>query len=250
MALLDQHFTVFCRERKSYEYCLASNKRASFILADDMAFGLELESFSAFDKKKALKVASSMSDADLIFLLVVIWAKYQQTLSRLQRQLIANTIIKNGLRLGFFLRTDEEKATDSSVKNTVDVAGFAGSSCADPGITRLLSGMFYGAINTVDIVVTDRLHVGIMSAILGKQVFLIDNSYGKLSGVYHNSMTGMPNVRFVQSVSSLRVSSLPTMRPTADLSFLASGKPDLSDFVRAYFSRAKIDNPLNNSMWR
>jgi exopolysaccharide biosynthesis predicted pyruvyltransferase EpsI len=48
-------------------------------------------------------------------------------------------------------------------------------------------------------VFTDRLHVGIFSAILGKETYLYPNSYFKNKGVYEYSLRKFPNVKFVNS---------------------------------------------------
>lgn len=48
-------------------------------------------------------------------------------------------------------------------------------------------------------VFTDRLHVGILSAILGKDTFLYPNFYHKNKGVYEYSLHKFPNVRFINS---------------------------------------------------
>ena len=44
---------------------------------------------------------------------------------------------------------------------------------------------------------TNRLHIGIMSAMLGRQVDLFDNSYGKIRDVFDYSLREQfPNVRW------------------------------------------------------
>lgn len=48
------------------------------------------------------------------------------------------------------------------------------------------------------VVVTDRLHVGLPSAILGKNVILVEAGYHKLGGVYEQSLREMPNVAFLK----------------------------------------------------
>jgi exopolysaccharide biosynthesis predicted pyruvyltransferase EpsI len=45
-------------------------------------------------------------------------------------------------------------------------------------------------INRFDTVKTDRLHVCIVSLLLGKEVHFFDNSYGKNRAVYEHSMLG------------------------------------------------------------
>jgi len=52
-------------------------------------------------------------------------------------------------------------------------------------------------------VYTDRLHVAILSAILGKDTFLYPNSYGKNKNVYEFSLCKFSNVRFVHFLKFL-----------------------------------------------
>jgi len=46
------------------------------------------------------------------------------------------------------------------------------------------------------IVVTDRLHAGILGALLQKTVILIDNNYGKLAAMYDDHLRKFPNVHY------------------------------------------------------
>ena len=48
------------------------------------------------------------------------------------------------------------------------------------------------------VVSTDRLHVGIGSMLVGADVELYDNTYGKISSVYNNSLTEFGNVTLMQ----------------------------------------------------
>ena len=56
-------------------------------------------------------------------------------------------------------------------------------------------------IREASIVVTDRLHVALPAAIIGKQVYLVEAGYHKLTGVYQQSLKSMPNVRLVDAYS-------------------------------------------------
>jgi exopolysaccharide biosynthesis predicted pyruvyltransferase EpsI len=53
-------------------------------------------------------------------------------------------------------------------------------------------------IINAEAVVTDRLHVAILGAILGKKVFLLSNVYHKNRGVYEYSLSSYPNVRYYE----------------------------------------------------
>lgn len=52
-------------------------------------------------------------------------------------------------------------------------------------------------LNPPDVVVTDRLHVAIMAMHVGKEVYMLDNDYGKLSGVYEVSLKDRANVHLL-----------------------------------------------------
>lgn len=56
------------------------------------------------------------------------------------------------------------------------------------------------ALRTASVVVTDRLHVALPAAILGKPTCLVEAGYHKLAGVYERSLADLPQVRFVERV--------------------------------------------------
>ena len=71
-----------------------------------------------------------------------------------------------------------------------------------------LIGDFRAFVNLIEgsrRVYTDRLHVAILSAILGKDTFLYPNSYPKNKGVYEFSLYKFSNVRFVDSLKFLGI---------------------------------------------
>jgi hypothetical protein len=84
-----------------------------------------------------------------------------------------------------------------------DLSSFGWFSCTDPGLVKVLSLLFISTLNNFEVVVTDRLHIGIASALLKKEVYLLDNSYGKVSGVYKRSMADYDNVKMIENLSQL-----------------------------------------------
>ena len=69
-------------------------------------------------------------------------------------------------------------------------------------------------LTTVDkyrTIVTDRLHVSIAAALMNKEVYMLDNSYGKLSAVYQHSLKNCPRVHLcTEFPSNLKNGSFPT----------------------------------------
>lgn len=66
---------------------------------------------------------------------------------------------------------------------------------SDPSVASFNEYRDY--IRSAALVVTDRLHVGMAAATLGKRVILVEAGYHKLGGVYHQSLTAVTNVAFV-----------------------------------------------------
>ena len=54
-------------------------------------------------------------------------------------------------------------------------------------------------INEYGVIYTTRLHIGILGLLLGKQVFFLDNSYGKLSGFYNSWLKNIKNASLVDN---------------------------------------------------
>lgn len=155
--VMDKRFTVFAREKQTYDYLVAQNTGAEIILDHDMAL--------------RLKETCVMGPLDVHYKRV--WNKIRHKLPKRQRYAI-------------FARTDVEKS--SKLKSDLDLSSCTGSLTmtkaeADAG-TKLMMASVVGYKK----IVTDRLHVGIAAALMGRQLQWHDNSYGKVSAVYENSL--------------------------------------------------------------
>ena len=128
-----------------------------------------------------------------------VWQKIAASVPRLTQQ--------GEYTIAYFLRTDIESKTDWStigIQPTLDLSiCLPYSDCRSPNDAAFFTKLFFAGIDIADIVVTDRLHVGVSSMLLGKEVFLIDNSYGKVAGVYENSMKQCSRVHYVNDVLDL-----------------------------------------------
>lgn len=164
---MDERFVVFCREKRSYEYIKGANTRATVLLDHDMAFRMTTKQI-----RKPYKTSAKMLDA----LNQVDWGQ----------------IPKNAM----FMRADGESA--GKYKTDLDVSELAGwySLSAKPGWIDFCAQLMLSVVNQADAVVTDRLHVAIAGLLTGKTVYMLDNTYGKLSAVYEHSMKQFENVHF------------------------------------------------------
>ena len=188
---LDERHTIICREKRSFEYCCGLSPRASVALGNDMALLADARAFSAEahtgDSAEAQRLYAYLQGGAAA---EMAWEVKNAT--------ILSTVCGKQCRVAFVLRTDKEKNTQFASELNYDISLVWSSSCRyTPGNSALMHA-FANAMAYPDVVVTDRLHVGIISAMLGKQVYLLDNDYGKLSSVYQQSLSQMPAVHLLK----------------------------------------------------
>lgn len=182
LEILDERFTVFCRDKNSFFYCKANNDRARFLLADDMAISFDVAHF--FQRKEDL---TSFDDFCL----------KQQVIHHLAD-------LPDGRKVLLFIRADRESAIKIKQSfiasyGTLDLSALNSDECDDFGKNELFAQRFLSCIGEADIVLTDRLHGAIGSCLMNKEVYMLDNSYGKLSNVYEHSLIKHQNVHFLNS---------------------------------------------------
>lgn len=168
--ILDERFVIFCREQKSYNYLISQNTKAKIILDHDMAFRLD-KNF------KPQPIPTSRN-------LKALAKKLKKTISTLPQE------VK-------LFRTDSEaidnKKTDFDLSDSLGwFDPYETKESLDFGATTMLS--FVSNFKTIQ---TDRLHVAIASALMGKDVMLFDNSYGKCSGVYKQTLHRFDNLKMI-----------------------------------------------------
>jgi hypothetical protein len=81
------------------------------------------------------------------------------------------------------------------VAGDLDVSRIFGG-VADLTSSRLTAWCFLKTISAANRIVTDRLHVAIACALLGKECELHDNSYSKNRDIYAHSLSDFPSVTF------------------------------------------------------
>lgn len=169
---LDSRFTIFCREQQSYDYLQHAQTGAEIILDHDMALRLDSSVFHYNNH--------GVAPYDL------------GVLRKIKPFYMRRT------NVGFFLRRDCESIhTYSSDLDLSDMGSIDLSSSRQ----RILccAAIFLSTVDSVDAVVTDRLHVGIAGMLMNKEVYLLDSSYKKVSSVYRHSFEtiGCPKVHLV-----------------------------------------------------
>lgn len=59
-------------------------------------------------------------------------------------------------------------------------------------------------LSTGHVVLTDRLHAAVLSALMKKPVVVLDNSYGKIAPIYQEYLSKLPSVSFARDVDEAR----------------------------------------------
>ncbi len=199
--VFDERFTVFCREKQSFEYCKSLNSKAKFFLADDMVICSDFDMYkSNFYNSEYVRYFINNADSSNILKYTFLYKKYLNDRERALKKL--KTI--NNYEVGYLLREDKEKNINilSDDIQTIDASSYLGGFGCDKSYAYLCTKLFLEIIDKFDIIVTDRLHVGICATKLGKQVLLLDNSYKKLSEVYNYSLNKFENVQ-LSSIETL-----------------------------------------------
>lgn len=184
-----------CREDPSYEHVAAHVGPGCRVhLSDDMALHLDVDSalrrnFHAwlgakrtFGRSRARKHLRRL--------------RYELQYGRIPRWLGQ----RDGASVLNCFRTDEEAAGWSIPEDNLDASSVFSSADGRYGEADaiLSGGRLVRYINRFRVVNTDRLHVGIAGALLGKQVNLYVNNYYKITAVYETSLQRFPNVSLVE----------------------------------------------------
>ena len=100
-------------------------------------------------------------------------------------------------------RTDDESTGKHHIpEDNIDVSNKFSKGTGSVEIMNTVSQSFLSFINKYEVVYTDRLHVAIGAAMLGKYVHMYDNTYSKCKSIYEYSIKGRcPRCVFHESAS-------------------------------------------------
>ena len=170
--ILEKKFYVFCREKKSFNYLKSFNSEANIFLCPDMAF--------SFGNIPSSTKCSDIELINKINCLNDISSKFcnKETIS--------------------LFRNDEEKKY--GFKSDFDLSNAFGwvSPFLNKATYDIISYEFLKFINQFNEIKSDRLHVCICSAMLGKKTYMYDNSYGKNFSVFSYTLNKYNNVKFIK----------------------------------------------------
>jgi exopolysaccharide biosynthesis predicted pyruvyltransferase EpsI len=173
LARLDARFTILCRDKPSYEYVKKHAPHVHAALARDMVFELNIQELERNTKTWRHKLALLQDSHWLTNLL-----RWRRATTRIRPDR------QGTLRI---FRFDIESVDSDRTRRKSDLMRFHGigkySSATDQITLDVIK-----CVNRAERVITDRLHVSLIAAMLGKKVCLLENSYGTLSDVWKLEM--------------------------------------------------------------
>ena len=178
--LFDERFIVFCRDIQSYNYCKSINNKASFFLHDDSALFIQLNKLNTDLKYEDIQHP-------------IIKRAFSQFINILNSSKVSN--------IGNFIRTDCEKTNINIYEGVkVDISDllyFNGDDINQAIANRSTELMIF-CIQQFEKIITNRLHVAIISSLLNKETFIYDNNYGKVNSVDEYSLKKFINSHFIE----------------------------------------------------
>jgi len=200
LAELGANVDLFCRERRSYVWVQDKAPGANIYLADDLAFHVDVPRLRA-DAHSAIGLVAEMTQnlaqaAAKRYLRVE--AGQGNALPLQAAALQGGVAFQNLLSAGgtlYALRSDKESAGGALPRSNVDLSQVFAYGTAPERVAYRATRAMLSFINRFDRIVTNRLHVGIPAAMLGKEVDFYANSYYKNEAVYMFSLEDhYPNV--------------------------------------------------------
>jgi exopolysaccharide biosynthesis predicted pyruvyltransferase EpsI len=181
---LDERFTLICRDLPSLEWCTATAPAAKIMFSHDLALALDIP-------KLQRRCSGVLPFADLI----IRTGKARRFHSYLRwRRFTRNAQPVNGTLKVF--RADVEAVSRHPGDSLQDIPGAYVSEFVNRIEHDFVARDLLNTVGRADVIVTNRLHVGIAGALLCKRVKLHDNSYGKIRDVYQSSLKGCAFVTF------------------------------------------------------
>lgn len=198
-AQLGANVTLFARERTTYQHLKSHAKNANVFLDHDLALHIDINevlSKRLITLPEAALMKSLYKFVDL---------KKSMLIPRPQimlRNFIfeSRTVAFKGHEVGNFFRTDVEATNLVPPEGNADLSRIYEHGTHNRELTEYTVARLMKYINNFPVVRTDRLHICIAAALLGKQVEFYANSYFKCRAVYEYSLSErFPNIKWAST---------------------------------------------------
>lgn len=198
LSQLGSNVVLFCRERISYAHVKQHAPHAKVFLAHDMAFLLDVKSAllyrSHYLKGACFKILYKLTHDPRHRSMPSLHNYWQGLTSKIR---FSNQKRSSETATNLF-RTDIEKTEIQTPKGNIDASlvfnfGVTSPIKSDFTVHHLLK--FLEKTETIN---TNRLHIAIAAALLGKRVNFSSNNYFKCRAVYEHSLQKQfPNVKWI-----------------------------------------------------
>jgi len=190
------NLTVFCRENVTFDYLSQFNGLERHLVHDivlsfDAKSYTNLFKFTDYIKLIALYAKGLVLNSPTKFRLKDVLKVLNA--GRIVRRVIAAS---DSAKLNAF-RVDEEKTNVEIPDINFDISSMYQLSINHPFLAEAATRMMLHTVSQFEEINTNRLHVAILSSLIGKKVNFYDNSYFKCRAVYlHSLKPHFPNVVF------------------------------------------------------
>ncbi|WP_152537542.1 polysaccharide pyruvyl transferase family protein [Catenovulum agarivorans] len=202
LASLKSNAHIICRERVSYDHVNKTSPNAHVYLHDDIVFQSDHSKFIAKEPKVnflpyLVKEFTSrlLGQSDYDFgLSLKGYLSYKAFLKTIPERRKKNDKVLKAFRV------DVERTSDVVPEGNVDLSAVLELSSCQKDLAALSCYHFLNEINAYEEVHTNRLHIAIGAACLGKNVKLHANNYFKIRAIYEYSILGkFDNVEWVDN---------------------------------------------------
>lgn len=190
--------TLICRERVSYQHVKQHAPKARAYLAHDMALLLDVRSALAHQPRYFRSMATKAGLKLLGDERARLYPTFNSYLAGLKWSLGAERRSTSTTRTANLFRTDIEKTAIALPQDNLDASLAFNFGVTSPTMAAFTVHHLLRFLDSFDVVNTNRLHIAIAAALLGKQVNLGSNSYFKCKAVYDHSLKDFfPKVSWV-----------------------------------------------------
>jgi exopolysaccharide biosynthesis predicted pyruvyltransferase EpsI len=178
LADLGANVDLLTREAVSYDYVKRVTSGPRVFLADDLALSISPSTYLA-KQDRAFRLISRQENG--VYRKVKWGALLAREYCRRRCSPAAGEVLQS-------FRVDKERTRRTLPLGNIDVSRLLKCKNLSPSQAACTTQMLFRFINSYREVETDRLHVAIAAALLGKQVKMYANSYYKCEAVYQCSL--------------------------------------------------------------
>lgn len=198
---LKPEFHLFTRDRESYTHAAQQAGKAKVFLSDDLAFRLDVNAIlvnkpSTFEYLLS-RLNSSKYDFKVALLQTLKW-----------QILYFSTKFRNKIRkchtLMAIRKDSESTVTPPPQQRNIDISSKLENNDMSSLGARITTYRMLKFIKLHNLIITNRLHVGIAAHLLDIETLLLDNSYGKISAIFKHSMGCSRKVKMINAKEFIR----------------------------------------------